>query len=290
MIKSKLSNKQGQTLPFMCLIVLSLVMFWMLVVNMGVMLRNRIIVQNAADCAAQTAACYRARALNMVGMYNAVLGSYIIYEGSKIMPPQGAWIPYANAYHTYRLTRSLNRITEIVRSYGGGWAYLKANEVAKKSGADGIKSLAIPRMYSLRLKVDKVRIRFWSTIMVYGLPAPGPPCFTRRVNTWYYFKDKSGPRKNIAIAYKKPQSDCFPLGKNLLGITRIPEILAVAAARPYNTKGSMFPQKKTKLGLKVLFKWLQAASGGWEAHLVPVGNISLIPGFGDLPVGKVVKH
>ncbi len=291
MIKSKLKNNNGQTLPFMCLTVLALVMFWMLVVNMGVMLRDRIIVQNAADCAAQTAACYRARALNLAGLYNSIVGSYIVYEGSKIVPPQGAWIPFCSPYYTYQLTKNLNRmISGIIRSYGGGWAYLKANEVAKKSGADGIKCLPIPGMYSLGLKVDKVKIRFWSTAMAYGLPVPAPPFFTKRINTWYYLKDKYGPRKNIAIAYKRPRSNFFPMGKNFFGITEIPEILAIAAARPYNAKGSMFPKKKTKWGWKVVFKWLQAVSGGWEAHLVPVGDISLIPGLPAIPTGKAIKH
>lgn len=290
MIKSNLRNECGQTLPFMCLVVLALVMFWMMVVNMGVMLRDRIILQNAADCAAQTAACYRARALNMVGNYNAVLGSYLFYEGSEIIPPQGAWIPYSNAYSTYQFTKMMNGISDLVRSYGGGWAYLKANEVAKKSGADGIKSLPIPDMYSLRLKVDKVRIRFWSTIIVEGIPVPAPPWIVKEVYTWYYLKDKYGPRKNIAIAYKNPQSGFFPLGKNLFGISEIPEILAISAARPYNAKGSMFPEGKTKWGWRVLYKWCQASYGGWEAHLVPVGDISIIPNLPALPTGWVIKH
>jgi hypothetical protein len=276
MIKKKLRyrNEKGQIIVFVVISVLSLSMLWMMLINIATMVKDRIMLQNAADCAAHTAACIRARGLNMVGALNFTLGGLI--ESRKVSflgieAPGFAWIPELPASALYAsVIATTDAQAGIVSTYGGGLAYLAAEKVAKAQGADGI--IAEPGTFSLNLKRKIDKINFYDTIDIGLGPTPNIFCpLTKRVPTWYYLKDKKSPKKNVIIAYKNSNSRFF--GKRLFGISEIPRIAAIAAARPFNKHGAMFPTKDDEnLGLMVMGYYLTAADG-YDAELVPVGSL-----------------
>ena len=78
------------------------------------------------------------------------------------------------------------------------------------------------------------------------------------------------------IAYKNAGSGSntgYPVGRKLLGIKNWFRIETIAAAAAYNTKGPMFPEEDDTTFMAPSLKYMKAMSGGWEAHLVPVGSI-----------------
>lgn len=252
---------KGQIAVFAVISILSLSMLWMMLINISKLIKNRIVMQNAVDCSAQSAACIRARGLNQAGFLNSLLGGIIICR------PELAWIPYLDCYTTYKITNGISKIqTGIVKTYGGGLTYLSALEVAKAQGADMI--LAEPGTFSLGIKHDLHPVTFWSTIIVEGVPMPAPPTVTLSVYTWYYFKDDSAPHKNTIMAIRNAKPDFF--GKGFFKKSDIPSITTIAAARPYNKKSSMFPTKDTDWGVNVVANYMKGSSG-WQAQLVPVG-------------------
>lgn len=261
MIK-KTNNQRGQVFVLTVISIISLTMFWMMLINISKLVKDRIVMQNAADCAAQSAACIRARGLNQIGFLNSILGGIILVR------PNFAWIPYLSCYATYKIAQGITVAQEgIEKTYGGGLAYWAAYNVAHAQGADIIEF--IPGTFSLGLKRNQYEVTFWSTIIVHGLPVPSFPTITRNIYTWYYLKDKSSPHKNIITAHMFAKPYFF--GKRIFNISKTPAIITIAAARAYNTAGSMFPEEDIDYGLSVAYIYAKSIKG-WEAQLVPVGT------------------
>jgi len=300
---NRLKDEKGQILPFAALTLLALVMFWMTVVNVGKMVRDRIMLQNAADAAAQSAACVKARVLNSIGSINALLGipvqslggisleslveligapeiiSDIIARILRLLriPEVIVWWPYLGTDLPYRYVNSLITLQEFYDYMGGVGAYTIANSVAKENGADYI----IPTsrdIFSLDgvLERNKGLIVYCDTVEIWGIPIPIPTKWQRSAKRWLELREDEDEIHNAlkvtVVAVKNPERGFFPLGKGLLGIDEMPAIYAIASARPYNTRGPMFPSHGQRRGLPALTAYFSARSGGYDAHLIPVGS------------------
>lgn len=284
---NRLKDEKGQILPFVALTLLALVMFWMTVVNVGKMVRDRIMLQNAADAAAQSAACVKAKALNSIGKINALLGIPVFTLGW----PEFVWWPYINHNVPKFIIQGLTISQNILYFLSGLAAYRIAHVVARENGADGIDALLILssrereffidgsiKRYSL--KRNKGTVIYWDTkiVYVYGIPVPipSPPHEYKNAGRWFELNEDEDKIHNAlkvtVVAVKKAERGFFPLGKTLLGIEEMPEIRAKASARVYNTRGPMFPSPGEKWGTAARKAYSSAKSGGYKAHLVPVGS------------------
>lgn len=298
MCKSGVKDEKGQIVVFVALSILSLAMFWLMLINIGKMVKDRIMLQNAADCAAQTAACIRARALNMIGPLNARLGIPGVTLGIPefvwwICPEQLLGIPCDCMAKMAKIFVDgiIEAQEEINKTYGGGWAYIQAMAVARRQeinrkgqvcGADRIFPLD---SFSLKLHRNKGDIWYWGTIWVLtpkGIaPLPVPPqmkgILVRNGKRWYE-QDNDFHKKKLRIVARKESNSLsnrgYPIGKKFFGIKEMPGISAIGAARPYNAIGPMFPKKEQKFGLAATEEFLPffLQQKGWDAQLVPVGK------------------
>lgn len=104
-LRGIIRKEEGQVLAVSALTMLSLLMFWVVVINMGPLVRDQIIVQNAVDNAAQTAATIQARAYNRVGHYNAniseIMTQSINYGGDPIRENSPDWLWYEDENPIY---------------------------------------------------------------------------------------------------------------------------------------------------------------------------------------------
>lgn len=303
-MNKKIKNEKGQIIVFVALSILSLAMFWMMLINIGKMVKDRIMMQNAADCAAQTAACIRARALNIIGSANALLGLPVVTLGI----PEFVWWPCPKPHfflgifpkpcdHKAKEAKAfigaiIKSQEEINKAYGGGWAWIQATNVARRQelnhkgeacGADRIIPLD---SFSLRLYRNRGDIWYWGTIWVktpgYTGPVPVPPILkgirVRNGKRWYEQDTDFHKKKMRIIAYKGSSSISnrnYPLGKKFFNLNKMPAISTIAAARPYNTVGPMFPKKGQNYGLAASKEFLPffLKKKGWDAQLVPVGKL-----------------
>lgn len=253
-----LRDEKGQILPFAVLTLLALVMFWMTVVNVGKMVRDRIMLQNAADAAAQSAACYQARGLNLISLLNLAIGYRLIFcPYAKLehrRPLRRVWIPTQDRYLKY------NRLI----------TYLFAYKIARENGADG----AIASISNLQLeRNNRGFILWWKRIRTPFGSFRIPWKWERHGEKWLEIdKEKFDPKVTV-IAYKNYKDETFfPVGKKLLGITKMRPIYAIASARPYNIHGPGYPDKNEWggiTGLVVIWRWLLGLPG-YDAHLIPV--------------------
>lgn len=304
---NRLKDEKGQILPFAVLTLLALVMFWMTVVNVGKMVRDRIMLQNAADAAAQSAVCVKARALNSIGSINALLGvpvqslggipleplielvlgdAPIIKPIKKLIakflrklnfPEVIVWWPYLGTGLPNLYVKSWITLQEFYNyTLGGVLAYIIAHNVAKENGADYI--IASPNIFSLdgALERNEGLIVYCDTVEILGVPIPIPTDWQYDAKRWLELKEDEDEVHNAlkvtVVAFKKAERGFYPLGKGLLGIDKMPAICAIASARPYNTRGPMFPSNGQSLGIPALTEYLSSMFGGYDAHLIPVGS------------------
>jgi len=278
---NRLKDEKGQILPFAALTLLALMMFWMTVVNVGKMIRDRIMLQNAADAAAQSAACMKAKALNSIAGINATLGIPVFSLGW----PRFVWWPYCNHRVPKACIESLIRSQDFLYRTSGPAALGVALEVARENGADALISYS-PKFFTdgslerYTLERNQGTIIYCDTTIVYvfGIPVPIPWPWHRYSDRprWLELKQDDREIRNAlkvtVMAVKNSERGFFPLGKRLLGIEEMPAIYAIASARPYNTRGPMFPSHGQRWGVPASRAYLFARSGGYNAHLIPVGS------------------
>jgi hypothetical protein len=288
-------------MPFYAAGMAALCLFWLALVNLAKVVCDRIQTQVAADNAALTTANMRARALNFTGALNGFLGmpGFILTlpglgltAGEKslvwwVEPPHRAL-----GFHTYSNSANAAKgavkaiVTlqkAILTTYGGGTAFLAAQEASRLNGADGIVPLD---SFSLRLKRNKGEIWYFKTSELYIPPTPiTPEIFVwpipypidteRGADRWLERKDDFYNQRMRLIAFKeggKARSDGYPVGGRIFGISGWPDVRCIAAAAAYNAKGAMFPAGGSTAAFAALNEYLKARGGGWESHLVPVGR------------------
>src|SRR3990170_3981751 len=66
---------RGQILPLALVLIMGMALVWVMVINVGKLIKDRIQVQIAADAAVQSACAVRARGLNAIGRMNSWLGT-----------------------------------------------------------------------------------------------------------------------------------------------------------------------------------------------------------------------
>jgi len=69
-----MNNYRGQALPYFFMMMVVLLLCWMMIINLGRLMYEKMMVQNAADNAALSIAAYRARVLNKLGQINYLIG------------------------------------------------------------------------------------------------------------------------------------------------------------------------------------------------------------------------
>lgn len=68
------SRSRGQAMPYFFMMMVVLVLCWAMIVNISKLLKDRMMMQNAADNAALSVAVYKARLLNKLGELNFLIG------------------------------------------------------------------------------------------------------------------------------------------------------------------------------------------------------------------------
>ena len=87
-------NKRGQALPYFLVMMLILVMCWAMMVNIAKLTKDRIMMQNAADNAAISAAVYKARVYNTLGFMNYVMATLLYGDSYEHAPFGYMWTGY----------------------------------------------------------------------------------------------------------------------------------------------------------------------------------------------------
>jgi|GEM_PF-2713456 len=90
--KQQLGSQKAQVLPYFFFMCIVLVLCWAMLINMAKLTTDRIMMQNAADNAALSAAVYKARVLNVLGTMNFAIGSYMY--GPETLPFSTLWTYY----------------------------------------------------------------------------------------------------------------------------------------------------------------------------------------------------
>lgn len=271
-------NEKGQTMTFVVLGMMVLVMFWMMVVNVGILEYRRIKMQNAVDAAALTASRIQANGLNQIGVLN-------FWVWATLMPQRYCdWLSIPNKYFMIcdkskmgQLQTLTSAQSNLNRGYSG-LPMIYARRVARANGADSLYPLS---GFSLKLRHQKGDI-LWMRKWCIWLPKIGRVCFClpyryKREKLWMYRQwggsEPQPPHRVRFVATKSGGK--VPIGGNLLGIN-MPTIRTTAQGRTWlNTKAHTiiplykggFPEEK----VGVFFPLYQRRA--FDAGLTPV------PGF-----------
>jgi hypothetical protein len=125
-----MKNRSGQILPIALFEVMIFTVFWLAVLNVGKLIKDRIAIQIAADAAAQSACAIRARGLNAIGLLNSWLGTPVFGIGM----PKEAWWPAP--VHKLDGKTALGKIKEIQEDIRRARKAFKAG--ANRQGVDRI--------------------------------------------------------------------------------------------------------------------------------------------------------
>lgn len=73
-MNKKIKIPRGQAMPYFFMMMAVLVLCWAMIVNIAKLVKDRMMMQNAADNAALSVAVYKARVLNKLGQLNFLIG------------------------------------------------------------------------------------------------------------------------------------------------------------------------------------------------------------------------
>ena len=90
--KHSFRSSRAQVLPYFFFMCIVLVLCWAMLLNVAKLTTDRIMMQNAADNAALSAAVYKARVINVLGAMNFAIGSYMY--GPETSPFSLTWTYY----------------------------------------------------------------------------------------------------------------------------------------------------------------------------------------------------
>src|SRR5258708_8441580 len=95
-----MKSSHGQILPLALVLILIMALFWIMVINVGKLVKDRIQLQIAADTSAQTACAIRARGLNAIGR----MTSWLRTPALGIATPKAARWPDPTHLHKSSFT------------------------------------------------------------------------------------------------------------------------------------------------------------------------------------------
>jgi len=231
------NSQQGQVLVFTGLLLLVPVMFFLVTLNVGRMVAIRIKMQNAVDAAAQTAALWQARGLNLEGHLNMVQESlHYAYLGAL------ATLQFEIAEQIHLSSSKITAAQEKIANTFPGIAMTSAFIVARKNGLDAVwpvnnKDYRIACTLGVKKKNKNPLIR--DAFTVYYLDRP----------KYWSPQERTGPFVTM-LGYKGKERG---FGLNIIGLKNMP-IFVIASARP-----------KFKKEIKT-----EKISSGWSAVLMPV--------------------
>jgi len=81
-------GEKGQAMPFFVLCMIMLLLFWMMIINVGKLVKDRMVMQNSVDNAAISLAIHQARVMNMVNKINEMI-SKVFYDSIPVGPTIG---------------------------------------------------------------------------------------------------------------------------------------------------------------------------------------------------------
>jgi hypothetical protein len=271
-----LKNNKGQTLYYFLILTVILIISWAMMLNIARLIKDRIRLQNEADCIALSLATYKARVLNFLGGTNYLIGEVL----SLGMTP--------------RITQLVSYSTDMIGgfpatmkpSFESPLSDLKHESFGHKNdeGVRKIKyiidtiqkvqDLAIKSYYAyhysilssnifkdynvlllpsrpeknLGLKRNSKGINYYSTINLACIYLDASMHFhilsrnkyKQSKYSWFVEGEKFY-RQKVKVVLCKKIGKRRPIFSKFLGI-HYPQVTVFSAASPYNVKGSMFPK------------------------------------------------
>ncbi|MDR1434199.1 MAG: hypothetical protein LBI93_03525 [Endomicrobium sp.] len=271
-----LKNNKGQTLYYFLILTVILIISWAVMLNIARLIKDRIRLQNEADCIALSLATYKARVLNFLGGTNYLIGEVL----SLGMNP--------------RITQLVSYSTDMI---GGFPATMKPSfesplsdlkhETFGHKNDEGVRKikyiidtiqkvqdLAIKSYYAyhysilssnifkdynvlllpsrpeknLGLKRNSKGINYYSTINLACIYLDASMHFhilsrnkyKQSKYSWFVEGEKFY-RQKVKVVLCKKIGKRRPIFSKFLGI-HYPQVTVFSAASPYNVKGSMFPK------------------------------------------------
>ncbi|OIN98085.1 hypothetical protein AUJ66_01575 [Candidatus Desantisbacteria bacterium CG1_02_38_46] len=237
--KTKIKDENGQALLFTAIFLVIFVVCFLGVFNIGQLVTQKMKMQNAVDAAAQTAALWQARGLNLEGHLNAAQEAlYWSYVGAlAILQPEIA----AKVWQT---SSKITKIQEKIVQQFPYYAMASAFSIARKNGADfayPVNKLNPKIACTLGIKKTNKIPLIKNAFTIYALDVP----------KYWAPQEKKGPYVTF-LAYKKT--------KGLIGIElfqmKNSGMWTIASAKPKYKYEMVAPQGKVK--------------AGWRAILMPV--------------------
>lgn len=241
----------GQAAVFAALMLLVLVMFIMLVVDVGQLVSWRIRMQNATDSAAMAGAVWQARGLNVIAMLNILWVPAFVIDLIKL------WF---TGDVNFTITNIVQKIQDVMKYAVPVIAITQVATYGRANKAD----IAVP----LPTAVAESLLSINSISDVKGIFDDAKsltswiPCWlnVERTTVFVCASGKLGPMTGgedvytFSLAYKGSQP--VLIGGYLLGI-RIPSIYTTAKAVPYGgSLGGEIPEV-TK-GADLIFSWIKS--------------------------------
>ncbi|MDR1943169.1 MAG: hypothetical protein LBQ04_03555 [Endomicrobium sp.] len=271
-----MKNNKGQTLYYFLILTVILIISWAMMLNIACLIKDKIRLQNEADCIALSLATYKARVLNFLGGTNYLIGEVL----SLGMNP--------------RITQLVSYSTDMI---GGFPATMKPSfeshlsdlkhETFGHKNDEGVRKikyiidtiqkiqdLAIKSYYAyhysilssnifkdynvllfpsrpeknLGLKRNSKGINYYSTINLACIYLDASMHFhilsrnkyKQSKYSWFVEGEKFYEQK-VKVVLCKKIGKRRPIFSKFLGI-HYPQVMVFSAASPYNVKGSMFPK------------------------------------------------
>jgi hypothetical protein len=274
-LKNKfLKSHKGQTLYYFLVFLIILIISWAMMLNIAYLIRNRMQMQNEADCMALSLATYKARVLNFLAKTNYMIGSVLSlstnprmiqlssYSSDKI----GGWPasmapscenPMSDIVHdaiNVGRNNSVEKTKQIIETLQ------KFQDIAIKSYLTYHYSMLINKKYNvlllpikpeknLGLKRNSKGIQYYSTKSYCYYIDPTTHFhflirskYKKSKYSWFVQGDKFYNQK-IKVILRQKRANKKPLFSKFLNI-QYPEVIIYSAASPYNIKGTMFPRKE----------------------------------------------
>lgn len=272
------SSSHGQVLPLVAVCLVALTLLWITLAQWGHWLVTCMRVQQAVDAAALSAATLRARGLNLIGWMNFGLlapvrgigvprfcwwevpnrhigwGADVHWEGAQA---QKAWVE-----------RLIDRQQRINAPYGGGlpahrrgaWRVASPYGVTVRAVPPGVPS------YTLRLQRNFGPLWYWGTAHTWWIDDNG---IQHRETVPWPPAQQPAFRPSHAPRWYEQRPDFHKKRQVFLGTKG--KIMAMAASRPYNLIGPMFPAPGRSQGVPDWGRFLTflRRGEGWRAQLVP---------------------
>jgi hypothetical protein len=285
-------NNKGQTLYYFLIFTIVLVISWAMMLNIACLIRNRMEMQNEADCMALSLATYKARVLNFLAKTNYMIGAVlslstnprIIQLSSYSSDKVGGWPAIMNPSCENSISDVLHDVINTKRNNGVERVkqvvemLQKVQNISIKSYLAYHYSMLINKKYNvflipvkpeknLGLKRNLEGIQYYATKNYCYYVDPTTHLhlllrsrYKKSKYSWFVQGDKFHEQK-VKVILRHKRASRKPLFAKFLNIY-LPEITVYSAATPYNAKGAMFPKKESSFtgSTKVTSTLVEASS------------------------------